>query len=103
MTRIGLISDTHGFLDETVFEHFSNCDEIWNAGDFGDEEVAKRVKEKKKLKGVYGNIDGNDIRTPRPGPCSTNQGGGVIMTSGPRPVLSIKTNLFRPSISSSVR
>ena len=36
MTRIGLISDTHGFLDEAVFKHFENCDEIWHAGDFGE-------------------------------------------------------------------
>lgn len=65
MTRIGLISDTHGFLDETVFTHFENCDEIWHAGDFGDN-VAKRLKERKSLRGVYGNIDGQDIRTEFP-------------------------------------
>ncbi len=35
MTRIGLISDTHGFLDEAVFGHFKDCDEVWHAGDFG--------------------------------------------------------------------
>ena len=62
MTRIGLISDTHGFLDETVFEHFKNCDEVWHVGDFGSEELAERIKEKKSLKGVYGNIDGPEIR-----------------------------------------
>jgi uncharacterized protein len=66
LTRIGLISDTHGFLDDTVFDHFKNCDEIWHAGDFGDEEIARRLKEWKKLKGVYGNIDGNIIRTIYP-------------------------------------
>lgn len=66
MTRIGLISDTHGFLDEAVFDHFNNCDEIWHAGDFGDESVANKLKELKPLKGVYGNIDGNDIRTVYP-------------------------------------
>ncbi len=66
MTRIGLISDTHGYLDETVFRHFENCDEVWHAGDFGGEEVADRIKEKKNLRGVYGNIDGQDIRSVYP-------------------------------------
>lgn len=66
MTRIGLLSDTHSYLDETVFEHFKNCDEIWHAGDFGNGDIAERLKEKKSLKGVYGNIDGNDIRTVYP-------------------------------------
>ena len=62
MTRIGLISDTHGFLDEAVFKHFEKCNEIWHAGDFGDN-VANRIKERKDLRGVYGNVDGQDIRT----------------------------------------
>ena len=66
MIRIGLISDTHGFLDEAVFKHFENCDEVWHAGDFGNEELAKRLKDKKNLKGVYGNIDGQDIRSEYP-------------------------------------
>ena len=66
MTKIGLISDTHGFLDENVFRHFENCDEIWHAGDFGTLELAKKLKEKKNLKGVYGNIDGQDIRAEFP-------------------------------------
>jgi putative phosphoesterase len=66
MTKIGLISDTHGFLDDNVFKHFENCDEIWHAGDFGTIEIAKRLKEKKRLKGVYGNIDGQDIRAEFP-------------------------------------
>ena len=68
MTRIGLISDTHGFLDETVFEHFKNCDEIWHAGDFGDMELATRLATQSGLtiRGVFGNIDGNDIRNIYP-------------------------------------
>jgi len=66
MTRIGLISDTHGFLDENVFKHFENCDEIWHAGDFGGIEIAKRLEEEKRLKAVFGNIDGQDIRTEFP-------------------------------------
>ena len=54
------------YLDETIFEHFKNCDEIWHAGDFGTEEIAEKIKEKKNLRGVYGNIDGQDIRTEFP-------------------------------------
>jgi len=66
MTRIGLISDTHNYLDESVFKHFENCDEIWHAGDFGTVGIADRLQEFKPLKGVYGNIDGYDIRSSYP-------------------------------------
>jgi putative phosphoesterase len=73
LTRIGLISDTHHYLDEAVFEHFDNCDEIWHAGDWGTIEIAGRLKEKwsdrdgqARVKGVYGNIDGPDIRAAFP-------------------------------------
>jgi putative phosphoesterase len=65
MTRIGLISDTHGFLDEAVFNHFEKCDEVWHVGDFG-ESVAERLKERKILRGVYGNIDDTTIRSEFP-------------------------------------
>ena len=68
MTRIGLISDTHSFLDEAVFEHFKQCDEIWHAGDFGTLELARSLATQSglTLRGVYGNIDGNDIRNIYP-------------------------------------
>ena len=68
MTRIGLISDTHGFLDDTVFKHFEHCDEIWHAGDFGSIEIATRLAALSGLtiKGVYGNIDGQDVRSIYP-------------------------------------
>ena len=62
MTNIGLISDTHHFLDETVFEHFKNCDEIWHGGDFGTIGIAEKLGAFRPLKGVYGNIDGPDVR-----------------------------------------
>lgn len=65
MARIGLISDTHGFLDENVFRHFENCDEIWHAGDFGND-VAEKLKIFKPLKGVFGNIDDQKIRSEFP-------------------------------------
>ena len=74
MTRIGLISDTHNYLDEIVFEHFKNCDEIWHVGDFGNIEIAEQLlrcqapknNQASVLRGVYGNIDGFDIRSIYP-------------------------------------
>ena len=66
MTRIGLISDTHGYLDEFVFKHFEQCDEIWHGGDFGNMEIVNRLRAIKPLRGVYGNIDGYDIRSEYP-------------------------------------
>ena len=66
LKRIGLISDTHNYLDEAVFKHFEQCDEVWHAGDFGTAEIADKLKAFKPLRGVYGNIDGYDIRSEFP-------------------------------------
>lgn len=66
MIKIGLVSDTHGFLSDRVFEHFRDCDEIWHAGDFGTIEVADRLAAFKPLRGVYGNIDGKELRQTFP-------------------------------------
>ncbi len=66
MKKIGILSDTHGFLDEAVFRHFQDCDEIWHAGDFGNDTLAEQLRSFKPLRGVYGNIDGQDIRSHYP-------------------------------------
>lgn len=66
MTRIGLISDTHGYLDDAVFKHFESCDEIWHAGDFGNAELAGKLRSFRPVRGVWGNIDGADIRSDFP-------------------------------------
>lgn len=66
MTKIGLISDTHSYLDEAVFRHFEQCDEVWHIGDFGTAELAEKLKQFRPLRGVYGNVDGQDIRMEFP-------------------------------------
>lgn len=66
MTRIGLLSDTHGMLDERVFEYFANCDEVWHAGDIGSTEVIAKLQEFKPLRAVWGNIDSHEIRRDWP-------------------------------------
>ncbi|MCB0551153.1 MAG: metallophosphoesterase family protein [Phaeodactylibacter sp.] len=62
MKRIGLLSDTHSHLDESIFRYFEECDEIWHAGDIGDEEVASRLEAFRPLRAVYGNIDDAAMR-----------------------------------------
>lgn len=66
MKRIGLISDTHGYFDESVFRYFESCDEIWHGGDFGSAALAEQLAAFRPLRGVYGNIDGTDIRSVYP-------------------------------------
>lgn len=62
MTRIGLLSDTHGYLDERVFTHFDGCQEVWHAGDIGSVEVLQRLREFRPTRAVYGNMDAGDVR-----------------------------------------
>jgi len=66
LIKIGLISDTHNYLDESIAEHFKDCDEIWHGGDFGTIAITDQLKILKPLRGVHGNIDGNDIRSIYP-------------------------------------
>jgi uncharacterized protein len=58
MKKIGLLSDTHGFLDPKVALHFAEVDEIWHGGDFGYPDVIAGLEAlNKPLRGVWGNID----------------------------------------------
>jgi hypothetical protein len=66
MKQIGLLSDTHGHLEEGIFRHFDTCDELWHAGDFGTVELLDRLRAFKPLRGVYGNIDGQPLRAELP-------------------------------------
>ena len=42
--KIGLLSDTHSFLDKDIFKYFEDCDEIWHAGDIGDVSVIEKLE-----------------------------------------------------------
>lgn len=66
MTKIGILSDTHGYLDEKIFDYFSEVDLIWHAGDIGSQEVTDKLKSFKPLVAVYGNIDGQELRAEFP-------------------------------------
>ncbi len=63
MKTIGILSDTHGYFDPALNHFFSECNEIWHAGDIGSLEVIGDIRKTKPLRAVYGNIDGQDIRS----------------------------------------
>lgn len=64
--RIGLLSDTHGWLDPQLLTFFEDCDEVWHAGDIGDFSVTDLLAERFTLRAVYGNVDGGMMRRTFP-------------------------------------
>lgn len=66
MKRIGLLSDTHGWLDPRLQAHFAACDEIWHAGDIGGQHVTDELQRWKPLRAVHGNIDDGPTRQEFP-------------------------------------
>lgn len=66
MTKILLLSDTHGYVDEAILKYVKLADEVWHAGDIGDLKVTDAIKSLKPIRGVYGNIDDTKIRQEFP-------------------------------------
>jgi len=66
MTRILLLSDTHGYIGNDILKYVEQVDEVWHAGDIGDLAVTDKIKELKPLRAVYGNIDNANIRKEFP-------------------------------------
>lgn len=57
MTRIGLISDTHGLLRPEVMAFLSGCDHIVHAGDICDPSVLDQLSKLAPVTAVRGNND----------------------------------------------
>ena len=66
LNTIGILSDTHNYLDERILSHLSGVDEIWHAGDIGNYEIIEQLQKVAPTKAVYGNIDGRDVRDACP-------------------------------------
>lgn len=66
MKKILLLSDTHGFLDHKMVKYIEEADEVWHGGDWGTIAVSDYIKKLKPLRGVWGNIDGHDLRMEYP-------------------------------------
>ncbi|MDX1741696.1 MAG: metallophosphoesterase family protein [Rhodothermales bacterium] len=59
---IGIISDTHGYLHPSVHTDFAGVDLILHAGDVGRVEIIDELSTIAPVRGVFGNVDGMDIR-----------------------------------------
>lgn len=62
MKRIGILSDTHSHWDDRYSKYFSDCDEIWHAGDIGDISILERLSDiGPRVRAVRGNIDHGEV------------------------------------------
>lgn len=85
--KVGIVSDTHGFIHPRITEFFRDVDEIWHAGDIGDLETLLVLESVKPVRAVYGNIDGLDLRARCPGNLffKSEQAGVLMMHIGGYP------------------
>lgn len=60
--QIGIISDTHGSLPSTVFEHFKTVEQIFHAGDIGEIRVIEQLEKIAPVYAVVGNMDDWNLR-----------------------------------------
>jgi putative phosphoesterase len=64
--RIGVISDTHGYLDPSVAALFGGVDHIIHAGDVGDAAVLAALKAIAPVTAVSGNVEPEDLSSVLP-------------------------------------
>ncbi len=62
MQKIGIVSDTHSFIDEKLINFYKDCDIVFHAGDIGDISVYDKLLNNFSVKAVFGNIDNYEIR-----------------------------------------
>lgn len=66
MKKILILSDTHSYIDDAIKRYAGEHDEVWHGGDWGDYRVYEALSQITKVRGVFGNIDGLDIKRKNP-------------------------------------
>lgn len=66
MIKIGLLSDTHAYIDDSIAGFLEPVDQIWHAGDIGNLTVLEQLQLLKPVTAVYGNIDNHLLRSELP-------------------------------------
>ena len=66
LKQILLLSDTHSYIDERILFYAEKADEVWHAGDIGDQKVIDELSAVSNFRAVYGNIDNQSVRIQFP-------------------------------------
>ncbi|MCC6816569.1 MAG: metallophosphoesterase family protein [Saprospiraceae bacterium] len=66
MKKIGIFSDTHSYIDDKIIHYLEDRDEIWHAGDIGNEKVLEPFINNINMRVVWGNIDNQSCRLTWP-------------------------------------
>lgn len=66
VTRIGIISDTHGLLRPEAVEALQGSEYIIHAGDIGKGEIIETLSQIAPVTAVHGNIDKGETRARHP-------------------------------------
>jgi putative phosphoesterase len=73
--RIGVIGDTHGYLDPAVLDLFAQVDHVIHCGDIGDPEILAELAKIGPLTAVAGNLDQGEWADPLPSEVSARVAG----------------------------
>ena len=78
MTRIGIISDTHGLLRPEAIKHLAGTDHIIHAGDIGAPEVIEGLRKIAPTTAIRGNVDTGEWATAYPNTELVELGGRAL-------------------------
>jgi hypothetical protein len=62
--KIGVVSDTHGYIEPQLTERLWGVDEILHAGDVGSQEVLDQLRAIAPVQAVRGNVDAAALELP---------------------------------------
>ena len=77
---IGVISDTHGLLDQKVEERFAGVDLILHGGDVGGRDILERLSGSAPVCAVRGNVDDRECSSLPESLLITVGGAHIYMT-----------------------
>ena len=76
--KLGVISDTHGYINPKVFPIFAGVGQILHAGDIGSEDIITTLEAIAPVQAIHGNIDTFPMSTRYPAVLTLDINGALI-------------------------